>query len=333
MGLRPSKSLNNVLRPTLSDKVLAAPASEKPDQELPRRCYRPPGDDAPGKSLARLCQIVDVENYGVVNMANWDERVAAHVASPDYQVAKFIADPAFISRVVTFDRPGLGDLTGQRAVHLQCHIGTDTVSLARLGASMTGVDFSRPALEQARDLAGKTGADAVFVESEVYSVPDVLPGGSFDLVYTGIGAICWLPSISRWAQVVAYLLKPGGRLFIREGHPMLWTLAEGRDDDLLVVEESYFETVEPFVSEEGGTYVTTDVEFTTNVTHSWNHGLGEIVTALLDAGMTITALTEHDSVPWNALPGLMEMVDNNEWQLASRPSRLAHSFTLQAIKR
>ncbi len=274
-----------------------------------------------------------MENYGIVNKANWDERVPAHVASPDYQVAEFIADPAFISRVVSFDRQRLGDLTGLRAVHLQCHIGTDTISLARLGASVTGVDFSGPAVEQARELARKTGADAVFVESDVYAAADVLPAESFDLVFTGIGAICWLPSISRWADVVAGLLKPGGRLFIREGHPMLWALADGRDDDLLLVEYPYFETVEPMVFEEGGTYVATDTEFTSNVTHSWNHGLGETVTALLDAGMIITGLTEHDSVPWNALPGLMEQVDDKEWRLASRPERLPHSFTLQATKR
>jgi SAM-dependent methyltransferase len=275
---------------------------------------------------------VHVADYATVNKANWNERVPAHVASPDYQVAEFIADPAFISRVVRFDVPRLGDLTGLRGVHLQCHIGTDTISLARLGASMTGLDFSAPAVEQASELARQTEADAVFVESDVYAAADVLSRESFDLVFTGIGAICWLPSISRWAQVVAALLKPGGRLFIREGHPMLWALEDGRDDDLLVVKYPYFETAEPLVFEEGGTYVATDHEFVNNVSASWNHGLGETITALLDAGMTLTALTEHDSVPWNALPGLMEQADH-EWRLTDRPSRLPLSYTLEAVKR
>lgn len=274
-----------------------------------------------------------MEYFGTVNKANWDERVPAHAASPDYQVAEFVADPKHLSRVVQFDVPRLGDLAGLRAVHLQCHIGTDTISLARLGASVTGVDFSAPALEQARELASKTGADATFVESDVYEAPAALGKGQFDLVYTGIGAICWLPSISRWAQVVADLLKPGGRLFIREGHPILWTIADPREDGLLVVEYPYFETAEPTVFEEGGTYVTTDMEFTHNVTHEWNHGLGEIVTALLEAGLTVTALTEHDSVPWDALPGMMEEIAGNEWRLADRPVRLPHSYTLQAVKR
>lgn len=274
-----------------------------------------------------------MEYFGAVNKANWDERVPAHAASPDYQVAEFVADPEHLSRVVQFDVPRLGDIAGLRAVHLQCHIGTDTISLARLGASVTGVDFSAPALEQARELASKTGADATFVESDVYEAPNVLGKGQFDLVFTGIGAICWLPSISRWAQVVADLLRPGGRLFIREGHPVLWTIADPREDGLLVVEYPYFETAEPMVFEECGTYVATDMEFTHNVTHEWNHGLGEIVTALLEAGLTITAFTEHDSVPWNALPGMMEEVAGNEWRLTDRPDRLPHSYTLQAVKR
>ena len=273
-----------------------------------------------------------MEHYGAVNRANWDERVAAHAASPDYHVDEFIADPSYLSEVVRFDLPLLGDVRGLRGVHLQCHIGTDTISLARLGASMTGVDFSGPAVRQARALAEQTGADATFVESDVYEAADAVGRGAFDLVFTGIGALCWLPSISRWARVVASLLRPGGRLFIREGHPMLWTLQDGRDDNLLVVEYPYFEREEPIVFDEGGTYVATDVVFEQTVTHEWNHGLGEIVTALLDAGLVITGLTEHDSVPWEAQPGQMEQIGGGEWRLAERPWRLPHSYTLQAVK-
>ena len=273
-----------------------------------------------------------MDDYAAINRANWDERVPAHAASPDYSVDKFIADPEFLSEVVRFDLPLLGDISGQRGVHLQCHIGTDTISLARLGASMTGVDFSGPAVRQARALAGQTGADATFVESDVYQAAEAVGHGGFDFVFTGIGALCWLPSVSRWAQVVADLLRPGGRLFIREGHPMLWTLQDGRDDDLLVVEYPYFERDVPMTFDEEGTYVTTDVVFEHNVTHEWNHGLGEIVTALLDAEMAITGLTEHDSVPWEALPGQMEQIGRDEWRLTDRPWRLAHSYTLQAVK-
>jgi SAM-dependent methyltransferase len=256
--------------------------------------------------------------------------VPAHVASADYGMPRFRAEPDYLSGVVRFDRPLLGDIAGLRGVHLQCHIGTDTVSLARLGASMTGLDFSGPAVAAATRLAAEAGADATFVQSDVYAALDVLPNESFDLVYTGIGALCWLPDIGRWAGVVAALLRPGGRLFIREGHPMLWALEERGDD--LVVEYPYFEQPEPLTWTEGGTYVDTDQVFEQTVSHEWNHGLGEIVTALIDAGLALTGLAEHDSVPWNPFPGKMNQVAGGEWRLADRPARLACSYTLQAVR-
>jgi SAM-dependent methyltransferase len=274
-----------------------------------------------------------VTDYTDINRANWDDRAVAHAASPDYEVDRFAADPGFLSDVVRFDLPLLGDIGGLRGVHLQCHIGTDTISLARLGADMTGLDFSPVSLAQARRIAGLAGADVRFAQAEVYDAVPVLGPESFDLVYTGIGALCWLPRIRPWAAVVAGLLRPGGRLFLREGHPMLWAMEDGRPDGLLAVEYPYFERDEPSVFDEGGTYVETDVVFTHNLTHEWNHGLGELITALLGAGLELTGLAEHDSVPWEALPGQMEKLRNGEWRLADRPWRLPHSYTLQAVKR
>jgi len=271
-------------------------------------------------------------DYLDVNRASWDERAPAHARSADYGLERFVSDPTFLSDVVRFDLPRLGDLAGMRGVHLQCHIGTDTISLSRLGARMTGLDFSPAALQEARSLVARTGDDVDFVQSDVYSALDVLEREAYDLVFTGIGALCWLPDVRRWADVVSALLRPGGRLFIREGHPMLWALDEERDDDLLLVRYPYFETAEPLVFEDEGTYVDTDATFVHNVTHSWNHGLGEIVTSLLDAGLQVTALEEHDSVPWNALPGAMRLEDGGEYRLAERPDRLAASYTLQARK-
>ena len=274
-----------------------------------------------------------MSEYRAINRASWDERVPAHAASLDYALERFVEDPEFLSGVVRFDLPRLGDVGGARGVHLQCHIGTDTISLARLGARMTGLDFSAPAVAQAAALAKRVDATADFVEADVYEAVDRLGAGRFDLVFTGIGALCWLPDIRRWAAVVAGLLRPGGRLFMREGHPMLWALADPRPDRLLVVEQPYFETAAPTVWDDGGTYVETDATFVHNVTHSWNHGLGEIVGALLDVGMDLTMLVEHDSVPWEALPGQMERLDGGEWRLTERPERLPHSYTLQAVKR
>ena len=273
-----------------------------------------------------------MQDYQADNRETWDERVPAHLASPDYQVGRFAEDPGFLSHVVRFDVPRLGDISGLRGVHLQCHIGTDTISLARLGASMTGLDFSAPAVAAAQHLAAQAGADARFVQADVYDAPAVLGRGAFDLVFTGIGALCWLPGIRRWAAVVAALLRPGGRLFLREGHPMMWALDEFRDDGLLVVRYPYFERKEPLTLEEEGTYVETDVVFQHTVSHSWNHGLGEIVTALMDAGLRLTELTEHDSVPWQAFRGQMERAGDGEWRLSEEPWRLPLTYTLQAVK-
>jgi len=272
------------------------------------------------------------DDYRALNRASWDERAPAHADSPDYAFERFRTDPTYLSDVVRFDVPLLGPVEGLRGVHLQCHLGTDTLSLARLGARMTGLDFSASALERARALAADTGVDVDFHEADVYDAADVLPPGSFDLVFTGIGALCWLPDVRRWAGVVRRLLAPGGRLFLREGHPMLWALADPRPDGLLVVDHPYFEREEPTVWDEGGTYVETDVVFEHNVTHEWNHGLGEIVSALLDEGLRLTSLVEHDSVPWDALPGQMERLPSGEWRLADRPWRLPHSYTLQAVR-
>ncbi len=282
-----------------------------------------------------------------VNRALWDERVPAHTASPEYGLARFAADPEHLSDVVRFDRARLGDLTGVRGVHLQCHIGTDTLSLARLGARMSGLDFSEPAIAAARQLAARTGAEIDYHVSDVYAAVDVLreqrlSEGSrgvdppdtdwrFDLVFTGIGSLGWLPDVDRWAQVVAGLLRPGGRLFLREGHPVLNSLADPRPDGLVVIDHPYFTPSEPTVWDEEGTYVSTNTAFTHTVSHEWNHGLGEVVTALLDAGLAITGLVEHDSVPWNARTG--EMTENDgEWRMREHPERFPCTYTLQARK-
>ena len=274
-----------------------------------------------------------MDDYRILNKANWDERAPAHAASPGYAIDRFVADPEFLSDVVAFDLPLLGDLSGVRGVHLQCHIGTDTISLARLGARMTGLDFSSASIAEARKLNDRLQAGVDFVESDVYDARQALGDEQFDLVFTGIGAIGWLPSIERWAQTVSSLLKPGGRFFIREGHPVLWTIDE-KHTDALVAHYAYFETEQPLVFDEGGTYVETDHEFVHTVTHEWNHGMGEIVTALLDNGLELTGLTEHKSIPWEGLPGQMVRTGEfKEWMLAENQDRIPLSYTLQARKR
>jgi len=270
------------------------------------------------------------EEYLTLNRAVWDERAPLHAASSDYALARY-DDPAYLSGVVTFDLPRLGDVRGRDGVHLQCHIGTDTISLARLGARMHGLDFSGASIAEARRLGERADTRVTFHEGNVYDAVDVLGAAGFDFVYTGVGALCWLPDMGRWARVVASLLRPGGRLFLREAHPMLWSLDEKRTDGLHIT-YPYFARAEPIVIVSDETYVQTDSKMANTTTHQWNHGLGQIVTALLEAGLVLTQLVEHDSVPWNALPGQMEELAHEEWRLKHVPDRLAHSYTLQAIK-
>lgn len=266
------------------------------------------------------------------NRANWDERATLHAArdGSGYGIERYIQDTDALSDVVRFDRPLLGDITGARVVHLQCHIGTDTLSLARLGATVTGLDFSENAVTEARRLADEAGVSVEFVRADVRDAADVLPRGSFDLVYTGIGALCWLPSIEDWAGVVADLLAPGGTLHIREGHPILWSMNEELPG--LALRFPYFEQREPLEWDDDGTYVEVSAPLQATRTYEWNHGLGEIVTALLDRGLRIDALVEHDSVPWEALPGRMTERPNGEFALTEQPSVMPLSYTIRASK-
>lgn len=288
------------------------------------------------------------DEYLDLNRTNWDSRATVHAKG--YGIDRLLADPTALSEVVAFDRPRLGDIAGLDVVHLQCHLGTDTLSLARLGARVTGVDLSGTSLEEARSLAQRAGADIEYVQSDVYAAPEALGGRQFDVVYTGIGAICWLPSIQRWAQTVAALLRPGGRLFIRDGHPVLnaamamTVVAEHPDREqqpwmtgpggtTVALELPYYEQVEPLVWNDEYTYAG-DEKVAQPRSMEWNHGIGEIVTAVLDAGLELTSLTEHDSVPWDALPGFMVLdEDINEYRLRERPERLPASFTLTARRR
>ncbi len=275
----------------------------------------------------------DGADYRAVNHANWESRVPVHAASEEYRLARYIAEPQLISETVEFDRPRLGDIDGLDVVHLQCHMGNDSLSLARLGANVTGLDFSGAALDEARRVAAAAGGPHVeYVEADVYDAVEVLGAARFDLVYTGIGALCWLPSVTRWAEVVAGLLRPGGELFIREGHPVLWAMDDPRDDELLVMRFPYFETDGVHFSEED-TYVGQDAPLAAPDIVHFNHGLAEIFNAIWAAGMEITMFEEHDSVPWNPLGDAMEDVGGGEFRLRDEPERMPCTYTLRARRR
>lgn len=266
------------------------------------------------------------------NRANWDSRVAVHAAPGGYDLDFLVNDPTALSDVVRFDRRFLGDLSGQDVVHLQCHMGSDTLSLSRLGASVTGLDFSGPALDRARDQASRAGIEARFVQGDLYDAAAVL-GRTYDLVYTGIGAINWLPDIRLWAQVVAALLRPGGLFHITEGHPMVMVFSDDSTPDDLPVDFSYFDGSPPLHWHNADTYGGAgSIESPDHV--QWAHDLGSIVQALIDAGLTIERFEEHRVLPWLFFPWLEEDPDLTGWYRLPDPlgDRIPLSFTIQARK-
>lgn len=272
---------------------------------------------------------MDHAHYYADNLANWNDRVPIHAGPDGYDLDRYRRDPTHLSSIVEFDRHYLGDVAGKSLLHLQCHIGTDTVSWARLGARVTGIDFSEPALAVARDLAEDIGVDATFVRSDVYGSPDVVEG-SFDVVYTGVGAINWLPDIVRWAEVVAHFTQPGGTFYIREGHPMLWAIDHDADDDRLEVITPYFETREPTTWDEDATYTGTG-SLTATTSHEWNHGLGEIIDALIRAGFHIELVHEHRFLEWPALPTMRQ--EGDRWVLPDEQRDLVPlMYSIRAIR-
>jgi 2-polyprenyl-3-methyl-5-hydroxy-6-metoxy-1,4-benzoquinol methylase len=260
---------------------------------------------------------------------NWNERTHIHAASRSYHIASYITDPHKISDVVRFDVADLGNVCGKALLHLQCHIGTDTLSLARLGATVTGIDFSPDAIETARQLSADCGTPARFEVAELYDTPTVI-NEKFDIVYTGVGALTWLPDIAAWGRVVAAMLNPGGMLFLRDFHPMLWTIDDERDEDVLVVKYPYFEA-SPVKFDKGTTY-TDGNRLAHTVTYEWNHGLGEIVMSLIDNGLQLTLLKEHKIAESRYLPCMVRDADGR-WRLPNGKDRLPLMYTIRAVQR
>jgi SAM-dependent methyltransferase len=224
-----------------------------------------------------------------VNRAWWDERVPIHVGSTFYDVEGFRAGG---SSLRPFESEEVGDVAGKRLAHLQCHFGLDTLSWARSGASVVGLDFSPPAVEAGTNLADEMGLDARFVRANLYDAVEALRGERFDVVYTGLGALNWLPDLPRWGSIVAELLKPGGMLYLAEFHPFTWVFG----DDTLEIEYGYFHDPEgeSFDDDEQGSYADMTIPTRNNATVEWAHTMSDVVNAVLGAGLQIELLSEHD---------------------------------------
>lgn len=261
------------------------------------------------------------------NRAKWDERTAIHLQSAFYDVEGWLRSGRGPRRE---EAEALGDVSGLKLVHLQCHFGQDTLAWARAGAVVTGLDFSPAAIAAARDLAERAGlaGRAAFVVADVQDAAAVLGRGGFDVVYVSLGALCWLPSVDRWAEQAAALLAPGGRLFLHDVHPVSWALSEDGER----FEWTYFEEAEPYVDDSEETYTDASRPLANRRSYEWNHGLGEIVTAILGQGLQLLWLREHDWAPWQRFPWLEED-GAGHWAVPAGRPRIPLSFSLLAARR
>ena len=268
------------------------------------------------------------DEFLAANRRNWDERVPIHRRdrSGFYAVERFLAGDKQLHAI---ERGELGEVAGKRLVHLQCHFGLDTLILARLGAIVTGIDFSPAAIAEARLLAEKTGLGARFVCANVYDARQAL-SGYFDIAYVTWGTICWLPDLAGWARTIASLLAPGGFLYFADAHPNMLIL-EQRNGRL--VHEIPIDTPaeRPLVFDETSSYNEDRTALTATRTYEWIHSLSRIVGALLGAGLSVELLREHPTLPWPPFPMCIRGGDGM-WRLPERIPAFPLSFSLRARK-
>ena len=259
---------------------------------------------------------------------NWDERTPIHADSDFYDVDGFKSGRITLTKTEIEE---LGSVAGKSLLHLQCHFGMDTMSWSRLGATATGVDISDTAIDLARELNDELGLDVRFIRSNVYDLPAVLDE-QFDIVYTAIGALCWLPDMTGWAEVVARYLKPGGTFYILDGHPVSRIfepveLPNGGHD--LKPCHSYFPDPEG-ISYEGGAHTYTGSEILDTPSHEWQHSMSEIVNAIIEAGLKIEFLNEFAVSEYRAFPPMSRHEDG--WRLDEHHGSVPFLFSIKATK-
>ena len=267
-----------------------------------------------------------MKKYSDANRSNWDAWAALHVESDFYDVAGFKEGRTTLNRL---ELEELGNVDGKSLLHLQCHFGLDTLSFARLGAEVTGVDYSAEAIANARRLNDEVRLNATFIHSDIYELPHSL-NGEFDIVFTSYGVLCWLPDRKRWGQTIARCLKPGGIFYMREGHPIVWALDYERDDEEIVVRYPYFQQAEPSSWSEDSTYGGDGVIASPEL-FVWNHGMAEVLQALIDADLRIDRVEEYDSLEWEAGP-VKELGGDGRYQLREGRERLPVMWSVLATK-
>jgi SAM-dependent methyltransferase len=260
----------------------------------------------------------------------WDGWAELHFAGKGYDVESFKAGRETLDAI---ELEGVGEVQGKSLLHLQCHFGMDTLNWARRGARVAGVDFSEKAIGHARRLARELDLEARFFVADVTDTAAVmleLDGEQFDVVFTSHGTICWLPDLRPWARTVAAALRPGGRFFIADSHPFCWMFDDERREPALEFRYEYFGR-EALRFDEKGSYAEPDSDFE-GVSYSWQHPFAEIVSALAEAGLTITSLKEYPYLFWQWFPWMVREADGSYHMPAGVPE-IPIMFSLAAVKR
>ena len=264
---------------------------------------------------------MDNKKYISANKELWDKRVSIHVKSDFYDVASFRSGNTSLNDI---ELKSVGDVKGKSLLHLQCHFGMDTLSWAREGAIVTGVDFSAEAIKTATRLARETGLEATFICSDIYDIPNTL-NQQFDIVFTSYGVIGWLPDLDKWAAVISRSLKPGGIFFIAEFHPVLWMM----DDDFSYLKYSYFND-EVIETASTGTYGDREADIS-GKEYGWNHSLDEIIGSLLKYDLRITEFKELPFSPYNCFNKTVKGADNM-YRIQNLENKLPMMYTIKAVK-
>ncbi|WP_155971896.1 class I SAM-dependent methyltransferase [Paenibacillus sp. Soil522] len=265
-------------------------------------------------------------NYRDMNRLNWNDRTAIHAKSAFYNIDAFLAGKSSLSEL---DQTELGNVAGRSMLHLQCHFGKDSLSWARMGVHVTGVDFSEEAIALAKSLNERLGLDARFLCSDIYDAAEALQGEQFDIVYTSYGVLCWLPDLTRWAELISTSLKSGGTFYMAELHPLVFIYEA--EDDRLKISYPYFDN-DARRYESASTYTGDEDKLEHPVTYQWQHTLGEIVSALVGAGLTLEFLHEFPFTVYDMFPGLMIQDERGKWRMKEN-DHLPLLFSVKASKR
>jgi len=258
-------------------------------------------------------------NYFEINRQSWNNRTEAHSNSEFYDMPTFLSGKSSLNDI---ELGLLGDLTGKTVLHLQCHFGQDTISLARLGAKATGVDLSDKAIETAQKLAKDLAADASFICCNIYDLPQHLDQ-KFDIVFSSYGTISWLPDLNKWGQLIASFLKPSGQFVFVEFHPVVWMF----DDDFDKVGYNYFNE-KALIEAESGTYADRDADIQLQSV-CWNHSLSEVINGLIDNGLRIKSLDELDYSPYNCFRKTIEF-EPGKFRIEHLANRIPMVYALKA---